>query len=186
MYTWALTPYKGSRVLETLFQSWTRLSYSLLQYYTLLWRGYCWSEQACLTVCTSSHSCYCYSSDTPIMAYSEVFNNFINSFEDADTLEGWAREYGHFDLPIVQQRLSYIRNYPTIPTRVSTYYILQCIIIVSPGQSRGILWFSLRCAAAASASAASTASAASAEISCVRSTGHTYLWIIFIFGMDIG
>ena len=44
------------------------------------------------------------------MDTSDMFNGMIRSFDDPDVLEQWAKEYGHFNEPVVQERLRELRE----------------------------------------------------------------------------
>jgi len=61
------------------------------------------------------------------MDYSECFRDFVNSFENANELEAWARQFEHIDEPIVRQRLEYLREFPPLRDYVS---IPICLLLV--------------------------------------------------------
>ena len=55
------------------------------------------------------------------MANLTVFDNFVLGFVNTDDLVQWALEYGHFEEPIVQHRLSFLRGESDMETNEVTY-----------------------------------------------------------------
>ena len=57
------------------------------------------------------------------MANSDLFDQMVLSFEDANDLEEWAIEYGHYEEDIVQRHIAHLRTNQQ-NTDVSKHFLL--------------------------------------------------------------